>query len=308
MKNTVFRCAAVLTLALLLFAALSGCAPAVSAPVSASAGPVTPATPAATEAPGAASPSSASSASLDVLDPSAVLALLGAQPQTARYATADLDGDGVVDAVALYPDASGMHEGYVTALTLASVNGATKAVLTLPLSFADALAADSIGLMLMPAGKTGAVWYAVVGGMYGGTVEHVGYSIVKWAPQGWTDIFAKYRDTGMPYTLTMQDGPKATLTLENGNTYPLEPADITIYQDNGWIDKNGKLTPNAHVFDEHTGFSSLTPSVAGGLLTLAGTQEIRGLHKLDVLATLLTTWQYDGADWTVVEDVEPVMG
>ena len=301
-----------MTCILLLAAAFFGCAqPNPAANASITAPSITAAASAAPSSASSAMPA-ASAASLTGPDQAGVLQLLGVGQEALRgFTNVDLDGDGVLDAVALYRKAdSGGDASYTTQLTLAAVNGAdTHKVSTLPLAFEDGLHTDSVSLTVLPAGKDGVLsWYAVAGGLYGGTVDHVGYSVAKWEPAGWTDIFAKYRDTGMAYTLTMQDGPKAMLTLENGTAYPLEPSDLSTYQDSGWIDQNGKLTSSAHVFEEHTGFSALAPSVADGMLTLSGTQEIRGLHKLDVLATLNTTWKFDGANWSTTVDMEPVVG
>ncbi|HWR23858.1 MAG TPA: hypothetical protein VN366_10340, partial [Feifaniaceae bacterium] len=219
---------------------------------------------------------------------------------------ADLDGDGVKDAIALYREepASG---GYAFRLTVSAVNSATKKHQDIALAFDIGLLGDSIKLTVFPVknGSRTAV-YAVAGGKYGGTVEHVGFSVLQYAKSGWKDIFKRYRDSGMEYALDMQNGPKATLTLETGKRYILIPTDIATYRASGWIDENGDLTPDARVFDEHIGFATLTYGVDNGALTLDGMQEIRGLHKLDVLAQLNTVWRYDGTDWAVTANVKPL--
>lgn len=219
---------------------------------------------------------------------------------------ADLDDDGVKDAIALYREepASG---GYAFKLTVSAINSATKKHQDISLPFDIGLMGDSIKLTMFPI-KTGSrtTVYAVAGGQYGGTVNHVGFSVLQYAKSGWKDIFQKYRDNGMGYALTMENGPKATLTLETGKRFILIPTDLATYRASGWIDENGNLTPDARVFDEHIGFATLTYGVDNGALTLYGMQEIRGLHKLDVLAQLNTVWRYDGTNWSVTASIAPV--
>ena len=219
---------------------------------------------------------------------------------------ADLDGDGVKDAIALYREEP-ISGGYAFKLTASAVNSATKKHQDITLPFDIGLLGDTIKLTVFSV-KNGSrtTIYAVAGGQYGGTVGHVGYSVLQYAKSGWKDIFQKYRDNGMGYALTMENGPKATLTLENGKRFVLRPTDLETYRASGWIDGSGNLTPDARVFEEHIGFSSLTFGVDNGALTLYGTQEIRGLHKLDVLARLNTVWRYDGTNWSVTASVEPV--
>jgi|GEM_PF-4919269 len=300
------RRAAALLAALAAAAAFAGCTPAADA-LEPTAAPAA-ASPAYTPAQ-AAEPAPSAAASGEAPGEAGVLAALGIEKEALLgFTNVDLDGDGVLDTAALFTTDAPEGE-YVTKLSIASVGGGGKALVT-PLDFPDGLARNSIQLLVIPCQRQGLPlsFFALAGGAYGGTVEHVGYSVLKWGPSGWTDTFAKYRDAGMSYTLTMEDGPKATLTLSNGNIYPLEPSDTETYLESGWIGQDGKLTKDAHVFGEHTGFSSLIPTVTDGVLALSGTQEIRGLHKLDVLATLNTVWKYDGADWSATADVEPVVG
>ncbi len=218
----------------------------------------------------------------------------------------DLDGDGVKDAVVLYRDEP-VTDGYAFNLTVSAVNSATKKHQDISLPFDIGLLGDTIRLTVFPIKNgTKTTVYAVAGGHYGGTVDHVGYSVLQYAKTGWKDIFQKYRDNGMSYALTMENGPKATLTLETGQRFVLLPTDLATYRASGWIDNNGNLTADARVFDEHIGFSGLTYGVENGALTLYGTQDIRGLHKLDVLARLNTVWRYDGTNWSVTANVEPL--
>lgn len=217
----------------------------------------------------------------------------------------DLDGDGIKDAIALYQNEP--VSDTVSRLGVSAINSATKKHMDLSLPFDMVLQRPTIQLTVVPVTKSGKTTvYIIVGGQYGGTVSHVGYSVLKYTKSGLSDIFAKYRDNGMTYTLTMQDGPVAVLTLENGQKFRLKPTDLSTYKASGWIDENGKLTSSARVFDEHIGFSTLSFADEKGVLTLWGSQEIRGLHKLDVLATLDTIWRYDGTKWTVTADVTPV--
>ena len=218
----------------------------------------------------------------------------------------DLDGDGVKDAIVLYREEP-VSDGYAFKLTVSAVNSATKKHQDIALPFDIGLMSDSIKLTVLPI-KNGSrtTVYAVAGGKYGGTVDHVGFSVLQYAKSGWKDIFKRYRDNGMSYALTMQNGPKAILTLETGKRFVLIPTDLATYRASGWIDENGNLTPDARVFEEHIGFSSLTYGVDNGALTLYGTQEIRGLHKLDVLALLNTVWRYDGTNWSITANVVPL--
>lgn len=217
----------------------------------------------------------------------------------------DLSGDGIKDAIALYQDEPA--SGYAFHLALSAINSATKKHADISLLFDAGLQTRTVQLTILPIKKAGQTTvYAIAGGQYGGTVDHVGYSILKYAKSGWVDLFAKYRDSGMYYTLTMQNGPLATLTLENGQRFTLVPTDLETYRALGWIDGNGNLTASARVFDEHIGFSALTFADEKGMLTLRGSQEIRGLHKLDVLARLDTIWRYNGADWSVSAKVVPL--
>ena len=217
----------------------------------------------------------------------------------------DLDGDGVKDAIALYQ--SEPVSDTVSRLYVSAVNSATKKHMDLSLPFEAGLQKSSIQLTVLPVKKSGKTTvYVIVGGQYGGTVSHVGYSVLKYTKSGFSDIFSKYRDNGMTYTLTMQDGPVAVLIISNGQKFRLKPTDLSTYQASGWIDDEGKLTSTAQVFDEHIGFSTLSFADEKGVLTLWGSQEIRGLHKLDVLATLDTIWRYDGTKWTTSADVKPV--
>ncbi len=217
----------------------------------------------------------------------------------------DLDGDGVKDAIALYQ--SEPVSDTVSRLSVSAVNSATKKHMDLSLPFDMGLQKQSIQLTVLPVKKSGKTTvYVIAGGQYGGTVSHVGYSVLKYTKGGFSDIFSKYRDNGMTYTLTMQDGPVAVLTLSSGQKFRLKPTDLSTYKASGWIDNQGKLTSTAHVFDEHIGFSTLSFADEKGVLTLWGSQEIRGLHKLDVLGTLDTIWRYDGTKWTTTADVKPV--
>lgn len=218
----------------------------------------------------------------------------------------DLDGDGVKDAIVLYREEP-VSDGYAFKLTVSAVNSATKKHQDIALPFDIGLLSDSMKLTVFPV-KNGSrtTVYAVAGGKYGGTVGHVGFSVLQYAKSGWKDIFQRYRDNGMGYALTMQNGPKAILTLETGKRFVLIPTDLATYRASGWIDENGNLTSDARVFEEHIGFAALTYGVDNGALTLYGTQEIRGLHKLDVLALLNTVWRYDGTDWSITANVEPL--
>ena len=217
----------------------------------------------------------------------------------------DLDGDGVKDAIALYQ--SEPVSDTVSRAGVSAINSATKKHMDLSLPFDMGLQKSSIQLTVLPVKKSGKTTvYVIVGGQYGGTVSHVGYSVLKYTKGGFSDIFSKYRDNGMTYTLTMQNGPVAVLTLDNGQKFRLKPTDLSTYKASGWIDSNGNLTSTAQVFDEHIGFSTLSFADEKGVLTLWGSQEIRGLHKLDVLGTLDTIWRYDGTKWTTTADVTPV--
>ncbi len=218
----------------------------------------------------------------------------------------DLDDDGVKDAIVLYQDEPA--DPYVLRLALSAINSATKKHKDIALPFDFGLMRQTAQLSILPVKKAGqpAVLYTIAGGQYGGTVAHVGYAVLKYTKNGWSNIFSKYQDNGMTYTLTMQDGPRATLTLENGQRFTLVPTDLETYRASGWIDTSGKLTADARVFDEHIGFSKLTFADEKGTLTLRGSQEIRGLHKLDVLARLDTVWKYDGTKWSVSANVVPL--
>lgn len=235
-----------------------------------------------------------------------VLSILGIQKASLiamRYY--DLNGDGAKDVIALYRDEP--VSAYSFRLAVSAVDSATKKHRDISLPFDMGLQSQTIQLTVLPINKAGETsLYVIAGGRYGGTVPHVGYSILKYTGNGWEDIFSQRRDNGMRYTLTMQDGPRAVLTLENGQSFTLIPTDIETYRASGWIDDHGNLTPQAHVFDEHIGFSTLSFSDEKGALTLRGSQEIRGLHKLDVLAVLHTVWKYNGSDWSVTADVLPV--
>ena len=235
-----------------------------------------------------------------------VLSILGIQKANLiamRYY--DLNSDGTKDVIALYRDEPA--SSYSFHLAVSAVDSATKKHRDVSLPFDMGLQSQTIQLTVLPINKAGKTsLYVIAGGQYGGTVSHVGYSILKYAGNGWEDIFSQRRDNGMRYTLTMQDGPRAILTLENGQNFTLIPTDIETYRASGWIDDHGNLTPQAHVFDEHIGFSTLSFSDEKGALTLRGSQEIRGLHKLDVLAVLNTVWKYNGSDWSVTADVLPV--
>ena len=217
----------------------------------------------------------------------------------------DLDGDGIKDAIVLYQDEPA--NPYVLRLALSAVNSATKKHRDIALPFDFGLMHQTAQLSILPVKKEGqTALYAIAGGQYGGTVAHVGYAIAKYTKNGWSNLFAKYQDSGMTYALTMQDGPRATLALENGQRFTLIPTDLETYRASGWIDSSGKLTGDARVFDEHIGFSTLTFADEKGILTLRGSQEIRGLHKLDVLARLDTVWKYDGSRWSVSANIVPL--
>ena len=240
------------------------------------------------------------------LDEKTVLSILKLnQKQLVDIQYTDLDGDGIKDAVVLYREQG--SEGYAFKLTLSAVNSATRKHQDIVLDFPIGLQGNTEKLTVFPIKSgTKTTVYAVAGGRYGGTVDHVGYSVLQYTKSGWKDIFSKYRDNGMGYALTMENGPKATLTLENGQRFILIPTDLATYRASGWIDLNGNLTPDARVFDEHIGFSTLTFGSDNGALTLHGTQDVRGLHKLDVLARLNTVWRYDGSAWTVTANISPV--
>ncbi len=217
----------------------------------------------------------------------------------------DLNSDGTKDVIALYRDEPA--SAYSFRLAVSAVDSTTRKHRNISLPFDMGLQSQTIQLTVLPINKAGKTsLYVIAGGQYGGTVSHVGYSILKYTGNGWEDIFSQRRDNGMRYTLTMQDGPRAILTLENGQSFTLIPTDIETYCASGWIDDHGNLTPQAHVFDEHIGFSTLSFSDEKGVLTLRGSQEIRGLHKLDVLAVLNTVWKYNGSDWSVTADVLPI--
>ena len=235
-----------------------------------------------------------------------VLSILGIQKTNLiaiRYY--DLNKDGINDAIVLYRDEPA--SAYSFRLKVSAVDSTTRKPRDISLPFDMGLQSQTIKITVLPISKAGkTTLYVIVGGQYGGTVSHVGYSVLKFTGNGWEDVFSQRRDNGMRYTLTMQDGPRATLTLENGESFILIPTDLETYRASGWIDEHGNLTPQARVFDEHIGFSTLTFSDEKGTLTLRGSQDIRGLHKLDVLAILNTVWKYNGSDWSVTADVAPV--
>lgn len=236
-----------------------------------------------------------------------VLSILSIQKDnliTMRYY--DLNGDGTKDVVALYRDKP--DSAYLFRLAVSAIDSINRKHRDISLPFDMGLQSQSIRLTVLPIiNKTGKTsLFVITGGQYGGTVSHVGYSVLKYTGNGWEDVFSQHRDNGMRYTLTMQDGPRATLTLENGESIILIPTDLETYRASRWIDDRGNLTPQARVFDEHIGFVTLSFSDEKGTLTLRGSQEIRGLHKLDVLAILNTVWKYNGSDWSVTADVQPL--
>ncbi len=218
----------------------------------------------------------------------------------------DLNSDGINDVIALFRNEP--PSAYSVRLVVSAVDSASRKHRDISLPFDMGLQSQTIQLAVLPvtnkADKT--QLFIITGGQYGGTVSHVGYSVLQYTGKGWQDIFSQFRDVGMQYTLAMENGPRAILTLENGQKFTLMPTDIETYRTLGWIDGNGNLTPQAQVFDEHIGFSTLSYAVEKGVLTLRGSQEIRGLHKLDVLAILNTVWKYNGSNWSVTAEIIPV--
>lgn len=230
-----------------------------------------------------------------------ILALLLPALSLAAPATVDLNADGVPDTVHLTP----ASDEDVHTVVVDIIDGKTSAPMAAAtIDFPFQLAVPTLRCAVVSA--DGGPYLAIHGDMLGGTVAATAAAILALRDGDLTDLFADYADAGIPYDVSLHDGPFATVTPVAGGPFTIVP-DRGEYLANGWIDDSGALTPGVdpEAYQESRHFTALTTASVDGALTLYGVQTLYGNHKQDILGDLHTTWQYDGATWQVATAVAP---
>lgn len=216
----------------------------------------------------------------------------------------DINRDGAADTVLLATSAKAAQAGSADKLYIAAVNGINGEWMG---SYAIPTGSVRLSTLRLEALATESQSYVIAGGMTtSASVECLVADVLTNQNGTWKSLFGNYMKKGLSYQVGFRDGPVVELSLGTGQVVTLK-ADKAEYQANGWADASGKISKSlGRGFGENTGFSHLSWAMVEGKIVLTGQQDVRGAHKLDLVARINTTWRYDGSQWNIDANVTPV--